>query len=111
MRKAGIVVAVAVAGLVAISPIAYAGGAPEKAAGAGGSEVVDTGDDAPQTGLVNLGDVNALNNLNVCPAVTAALGLGNVLGILGLGASDPVANAAPVDCSVQNAAVDDSPGG
>jgi hypothetical protein len=37
---------------------------------------------------VNVGDVQVVDDANVCPAIPVAAGLGNVLGILGTGAAD-----------------------
>jgi hypothetical protein len=96
LKKAGIVVSGIVLGLFAVSPLAFAAGSPTRST----EQVI--GDDAPvgpQTGLVNLGDVNALNGLNVCPDVTALLGLGNVLGILGSGPVAQTAADAPITCN------------
>jgi hypothetical protein len=93
LKKAGIVVSGIVLGLFAVSPLAFAAGSPTRST----EQIIgDEGPVGPQTGLVNLGDVNALNGLNVCPDVTALVGLGNVLG------SGPVAqNAAdaPITCN------------
>jgi hypothetical protein len=97
-KKAGIVVAASFAAVLALGPVAYADTPPEGGAGADDAEQVITGDDAPQDGLLNLGDLNLLNGVNVCPDVTAAVGLGNVLGILGAGSSDPSAADAPLSC-------------
>ncbi|GAA0929202.1 hypothetical protein GCM10009559_15840 [Pseudonocardia zijingensis] len=94
-KKAGIVVSASLAAVLALAPFAHAGESPE---GDDDAEQVISGDDAPQDGLLNLGDLNVLNGLNVCPDVTATLGLGNVLGILGTGSSDPQVADAPIDC-------------
>lgn len=94
-KKAGIVVSASLAAVLALAPVANASESPE---GDEDSEQVITGDDAPQDGLVNLGDLNLLNGVNVCPDVTAVLGLGNVLGILGSGSSDPNVADAPITC-------------
>jgi len=94
-KKAGIVVSASLAAVLALAPFANASESPE---GDEDSEQVITGDDAPQDGLLNLGDLNVLNGLNVCPDVTATLGLGNVLGILGTGSSDPQVGDAPIKC-------------
>jgi hypothetical protein len=87
LKKAGIVVAAAAASLMAVSPLAFAG---EKSHGndwghkSGQTErqVNSISDDNEQAGLVNVGDVNALNNLAVCSPVNAAVPV-SVLGILG----------------------------
>ncbi|TQM09616.1 hypothetical protein FB558_5376 [Pseudonocardia kunmingensis] len=97
-KKAGIVVAASFAAVLALGPVAYADTPPEGVDRADDAEQVITGDDAPQDGLLNLGDLNLLNGVNVCPDVTAAVGLGNVLGILGAGSSDPSAADAPLSC-------------
>lgn len=97
-KRAGIVVAASFAAMLAVSPLAHAAPSPE---GGSDAEQVISGDDAPQEGLLNLGDVNLLNGVNICPDVTAAVGLGNVLGILGIG-SAPVSTAdAPITCSTK----------
>jgi hypothetical protein len=95
-KKAGIVVSASLAAVLALAPMANA--SPSGKHKGDGAEQVITGDDAPQKGLVNLGDLNLLNGVNICPDVTAVLGLGNVLGILGSGSSDPSAADAPITC-------------
>jgi PDZ domain-containing secreted protein len=97
-KKAGIVVAASFAATLAFGPIAYAAPSPGGEEGADDAEQVIKGDDAPQKGLVNLGDVDLLNGVNICPDVTALVGLGNVLGILGIGAVDQQADDAPITC-------------
>ncbi|TWF75896.1 hypothetical protein FHX44_111781 [Pseudonocardia hierapolitana] len=97
-KKAGIVVSASLAAVLALAPMAHAGPSPEGEDRGDDAEQVITGDDAPQDGLVNLGDLNLLNGVNVCPDVTAVLGLGNVLGILGSGSSDPNVADAPITC-------------
>ena len=82
--------------MLALAPIAQA--SPTGEDRGDDAEQVISGDDAPQDGLLNLGDVNLLNGVNICPDVTAVLGLGNVLGILGAGSSDPSAADAPITC-------------
>ncbi|MGH3586074.1 MAG: hypothetical protein ACRDQ0_07090 [Pseudonocardia sp.] len=94
-KKAGIVVAASFAGVLALSPMAYAEPSPE---GEEGAEQVIKGDDAPQDGLLNLGDLDLLNGVNICPDVTAAVGLGNVLGILGTGDVNQKLDDAPIHC-------------
>jgi hypothetical protein len=54
--------------------------------------------DAPQQPAALLGDLNLLNGLTVCPGVTAGVGVGNLLGILGIGSSDPQTDGGDVDC-------------
>jgi hypothetical protein len=99
LKKAGIVVAASAAALLALGPLAYAGSSPDQEdRGEDSEQVVDPGDEGPQEGLINLGDVNLLNGVNVCPDVTAALGLGNVLGILGTGTGTATATDAPTNC-------------
>jgi hypothetical protein len=94
-KKAGIVVAASFAATLALGPLAYADTPPE---GSDDAEQVIRGDDAPQDGVLNLGDLNLLNGVNVCPDVTALVGLGNVLGILGAGSVDQKADDAPITC-------------
>ncbi len=97
-KKAGIVVSASLAAVLALAPLAHASPSPEGEDRGDDAEQVITGDDAPQDGLVNLGDLNLLNGLNVCPDITAVVGLGNLLGILGSGSSDPSAGDAPISC-------------
>ena len=97
-KKAGIVVSASLAAVLALAPLAHAGPSPEGEDSGEDAEQVITGDDAPQDGLINLGDLNVLNGVNVCPDVTAVLGLGNLLGILGTGSSDPHVADAPITC-------------
>lgn len=91
-KKAGIVVTASLAAVLALAPLAHASPSPE------GGEQVITGDDAPQDGLINVGDLNLLNGVNICPDVTAVVGIGNLLGILGSGSSDPDVADAPISC-------------
>jgi hypothetical protein len=105
LKKAGIVVAGTAASLLAISPLAFAtdkddhdrghhgrGGAPTQV------NHIEQDDDNWQAGLVNVGDVNALNDVNVCPDVTAAAGIGNLLGLLGGGLNESEAEGDDVTC-------------
>jgi hypothetical protein len=94
-KKAGIVVTTSLAAVLAAAPLAHASPAPE--GGDDASQVI-TGDDAPQEGLLNLGDLNLLNGVNVCPDVSLGLGIGNVLGILGSGTANPSVADAPITC-------------
>jgi hypothetical protein len=106
LKKAGILVAATAAGLLAVSPLAFASGKYDghdhgHGGGDGDRQVnrVDGGDrESNQRGLVNVGDVNALNDVNVCPAIPVAAGLGNVLGILGGAASGSAVSGADVSC-------------
>ncbi len=99
-KKAGIVATAIAAGLLAVSPLAYAGAGSEHPAGkATVEQVIDPGPDGPQEGLVNINDLNVLNGVNLCPEVVAAVGIGNVLGILGIGNAPATATGAPVTCS------------
>lgn len=94
LKKAGIVVAGTAAALLAVSPLAFAGdkgkGGPghdtdvsysetNQVNAVGGEETNSTG------GLIAIGDIEALNNVNVCPAIPVGVGVGNLLGILGSG--------------------------
>lgn len=93
LKKAGIIVAATAASLLAVSPLAFAGdkgdGGRDSHGWGGGSSAqvnnVDNERNSEQAGLVNVGDVNALNDVNVCPGVAASVGLGNLLGLLGSG--------------------------
>ena len=95
-KKAGIVISASLAAGLAFAPLANASESPE---GGDDAEQVISGDDAPQAGLLNLGDLNVLNDLNVCPDVTGNLGLGPLLGN---GSSDPDNVDAPVDCDSED---------
>jgi hypothetical protein len=103
MKKAGIVVAATAASLLAVSPLAFAGDKGDHGHGRGGnspSQVnhVDRDRDSKQAGLINVGDVNALNDLNVCPGVAASVGIGNLLGLLGTGIAGTEADADDITC-------------
>jgi hypothetical protein len=116
LKKAGILVAATAAGLLAVSPLAFAG---DKWDGDGNDgrdgdrqvNRVDNERESNQLGLVNVGDVNALNDVNVCPAIPIAAGVGNILGILGgpaAGSADADGAASCVnDDSVNQANLDD----
>jgi hypothetical protein len=106
LKKAGIIVAGTAATLLAVSPLAFAGDKGDHGHGhseqRGGSpsqvNYLDSGRDSEQSGLINVGDVNALNDLNVCPNVTAAAGIGNLLGLLGGGSNESEAEGEDVTC-------------
>jgi hypothetical protein len=91
LKKAGIVVAATAAGVLAVSPLAFAGdkGGHGHHEQRGGSPTqlnyFDQDRTSEQNGLINVGDVNALNDVNVCPGVAGSIGLGNLLGLLGSG--------------------------
>jgi hypothetical protein len=95
LKKAGIVVAVTAASLLAISPLAFAGDEDDNDDRAQVNRI-DADRNSKQGGLINIGDVNALNDVNVCPNVAAAVGLGNLLGILG--ANESEASSGDVVC-------------
>lgn len=104
LKQAGILVAATAAGLLAVSPLAFAtdgGGHDDRNRGGGDRQVNRVDDDrsSEQVGLVNVGDVQVVDDANVCPAVPVAAGLGNVLGVLGtgVGAADADADVACVD--------------
>jgi hypothetical protein len=96
LKKAGIVLAASAASLMAISPLAFAGDKDDHDHDRGGRDKgdstqvnrIDNERSNNQNGLINLGDVNALNDVNVCPSVAASGGIGNLLGILGAGESE-----------------------
>ncbi|ANY07346.1 hypothetical protein [Pseudonocardia sp. HH130630-07] len=92
LKKAGIVTAGVTAGLLAISPLAFAGDAggdghkhgDKKVVNADQINNIDESRDSAQSGLVNIGDVNALNNANVLScSLNGADVAASVLGILG----------------------------
>jgi hypothetical protein len=97
-QKAGIVVTASLAALLALAPLAHAEPSPEGDDGKDDAEQVITGDDAPQEGLINLGDLNLLNGVNICPDVTAVVAVGNLLGILGSGTTNVTVADAPITC-------------
>jgi hypothetical protein len=117
LKKAGILVAATAAGLLAVSPLAFAtdkGGHDDRNHGGNdGDRQVNRVDDdrsSEQVGLVNLGDVQVVDDANVCPAIPVAAGLGNVLGVLGtgVGAADADADVACVnDESIDQGNFDD----
>jgi len=109
LKKAGIVVAAAAVGLLAVSPLAFAG---EKSHGHGhghGYDQTNTATESSQ-GLVNVSDINAnvpVNALNCLDADVPVLGLNeNVVPIAGalalLGAAESENNTA-IDDSCANA--------
>jgi hypothetical protein len=106
LKKAGIVVAATAASLLAVSPLAFAGDKGDHGRGhheqGGGSPAqinyLDQDRTSEQNGLINVGDVNALNDVNVCPGVAASVGLGNLLGLLGSGIVGSEADADDTTC-------------
>ncbi|MDQ4119387.1 MAG: hypothetical protein M3235_20870 [Actinomycetota bacterium] len=79
VKKLAVVGAAVGAVLLAVSPFAMATDKPHGDDNEGDRAVIgDVNSPSNQTGLVNVGDVNALNGTNVCPDVGA-----NVLGVLG----------------------------
>lgn len=117
LKKAGILVAATAAGLLAVSPLAFAG---DKGGWDGDHDGgrnndrqvnrVDNDRDSSQVGLVNVGDVNALNDVNVCPAIPVSAGIGNILGLLGGGTGSAASNGTAAcvnDDSVNQANLND----
>ncbi|WP_232666015.1 hypothetical protein [Pseudonocardia sp. TRM90224] len=88
LKRAAIVVAIVVFGVLTGGTIASAQEPPPPAPKA------DT-----QDGLIN---VNLLNNLAVCPDIGVVASLGNVLGILGVGSSDPEVAGDSITCVVDD---------
>ena len=66
--------------------------------GSAGIALAEPPPDPEAAGLI--GDVNLLDNLNICPGVTAGIGLGNLLGLLGEGTANPVTNGGDVHCVI-----------
>jgi hypothetical protein len=99
LKKAGIIVVASAAALLAVSPLAFAGdkggdhGHWDHKGGSDGTQVNSVSDGSHSSGLIAVGDINALNNLNVCPEIPVGVGIGNLLGILGSGVA-PVTSAA-----------------
>ena len=93
LKKAGILVAATAAGLLAVSPLAFAtdkghddwdrGG---RADGDRQVNRIDSDRESEQVGLVNVGDVQVIDDANICPAIPIG-GVGNILGILGSGSA------------------------
>src|SRR5688500_15501012 len=87
LKKAGIMVAATAAGLLAVSPLAFAGDKGGDHGHGGGHDGdrqvnrVDSDRESEQSGLVNVGDVQVIDGANVCPAIPVAAGIGNILGI------------------------------
>lgn len=86
-KKVGIVAATVTAGLLAVSPLAFAG---DKGDGWGGHHrggspdqvnYSDSSSDQTQNGLINVGNVDALHNVAVCPPIDANVAVG-ILGVL-----------------------------
>ena len=97
-KRAGTVLGASLVAVLAFAPLAHADTSPEGEERSDTADQVISGDDAPQEGLLNLGDVNLLNGVNICPDVTALVGVGNLLGILGTGAVNQTAHDAPITC-------------
>jgi hypothetical protein len=82
--------------VLAISPLAFAGDKDDRDHHREGRDKgdstqvnrIDNDRNNFQNGLINLGDVNALNDVNVCPSVAVSGGIGNLLGILGSNESE-----------------------
>lgn len=136
LKKAGIVVAATAAGLLAVSPLAFAGGnggGHGHGHGHGGPRggddyfVTQIDDDrtqqsnsidesSAQNGLINVGDVNALQQ--VCPSVPVAAGLNlPLLGLLNGPTTNTAAagSASDVECTIDESRsqsnIDDIRGG
>lgn len=117
LKKAGIMVAATAAGLLAVSPLAFAGDkggwGHHEGGGDGDRQVnrVDSDRELRQSGLINVGDVQVIDDANICPAIPVAAGLGNILGILGTGIGSADADVDDVTCvndeSVNQANIDD----
>ncbi len=111
LKKAGILVAATAAGLLALSPLASATDDGDSSYSDDDRQVnrVDADRRSEQAGLVNVGDVQVVDDANVCPAVPVAAGVGNLLGVLGNGAVS--AGAEEVTCvndeSIDQANIDD----
>lgn len=90
LKKAGIVVAASAAALLAVSPLAFAGEGGDGHGYGHGSDTdsvqVNNNDSGSHSsGLIAVGDVNALNDINLCPAIPVGVGIGDILGILSPG--------------------------
>jgi hypothetical protein len=107
LKKAGIVVAGSAAALLAVSPLAFAGdkgghGHGHESTGSEGVQLnqVDSGSTA--SGLIAIGELNALNNLNVCPAIPVGAAIGDILGILSPGTAVATPTADDTTCVNDN---------
>ncbi len=104
LKKAGILVAATAAGLLAVSPLAFAGDKGHDGWGNGGNDGdrqvnrIDSDRESEQVGLVNVGDVQVIDDANVCPAIPVAAGIGNILGILGGGTGTAANDVDDVTC-------------
>lgn len=114
-------VAASAAALLAVSPLAFAG----ESGGDYGHEhhsshhhssnrteltdvdttqvnSVDQGSEG-KGGLIGIGEVNALNNTNVCPNIPVGVGIGQLLGVLGgSGTATTTPSAAQASCTNDN---------
>ena len=107
LKKAGIVVAGSAAALLAVNPLAFAGdkgghGHGHESTGSEGVQLnqVDSGSTA--SGLIAIGELNALNNLNVCPAIPVGAAIGDILGILSPGTAAATPTADDTTCVNDN---------
>lgn len=106
LKKAGILVAATAAGLLAVSPLAFAGDKGHGDWGHGGGNAdgdrqinrIDSDRESEQVGLVNVGDVQVIDDANICPAIPVAAGIGNILGILGGGTGTAANDVDDVTC-------------
>lgn len=110
LKKVGIVTAGITAGLLAVSPLAFAGDSGYDRDHGGKTvnadqinSIDDSRGDNEQFGLVNTGDINALNNANVLScSLNSADVAASVLGILGGQAINGEDAASASDCSNGN---------
>jgi hypothetical protein len=81
LKKAGIVVATAAAGLLALSPLAFAGDDHDKGSKKveNTNEVENSNEGDEQNGLVNVQDVN----LQACDVLSLNAAVGGVLALVG----------------------------
>ncbi|MEQ3550495.1 hypothetical protein WIS52_08435 [Pseudonocardia nematodicida] len=107
LKKAAFVTAGVTAGLLAVSPLAFAGDYGKEQSGShhgsAGQNQINTADEnrvSSQNGLVNVGDVNALNNANVLSCSLNNLDVAaSVLGVLGGQAGNSGDDFAAGECS------------
>lgn len=95
-RTAAVALLVA-ATVLGAAPLAYAG---EDAGGTDEIVPVPTNSDDDTGGLLNLGDLALLNNLNVCPDLNLLVPIGDVLGILSPGTATATSADAPITCTI-----------
>ena len=105
LKKAGIVVAAATAAMLAVSPLAFAGGDDHGDKKGGHHKVVgNNSENHNQSGLVNVQDVTVQVPIQVCNNNVDVIGVSKVVAALGLLA--PADSNSADSCTQGNAASD-----